>query len=547
MTPIKTRVFRACCLLVLAISVHAQAIPGQPGTLDATWGGTGQVATSVSGNSYATAMTLQPDGKVLVAGYCSGGGNADFCATRYNTNGTLDLTWNGTGKVITAITPGANSADDFARAIALQPDGKVLLAGSCGTGTVASYTFGTRFCATRYNADGTLDLTWNGTGAVTTVVSTGLTYPDDYANAIALQPDGKVLLAGACYDGTGFANQGNNYNFCAVRYNSNGTLDTTWNSTGTVKTVIGINGKAFAATVFADGKVLLAGSCAAPNYDFCSIRYTANGSLDVGWNGTGKVTTDFAGGSDAAHAIAVQPDGKIVLAGRCTISNPTLCAIRYDANGAVNKKTTSETYGEAWAVAVQPDGKMLLAGLCGGSLCAFRFQPYGPPDLGWTDGSIVSNGTGAAMALQPDGKVLLAGDCQNTSVDFCVARFDGASCAVDLDGDTKVLATIDSLMHVRIALGLTGAAVTNGINFPVGTPRNDWASISNYLVGKTLDIDGDGLTTASVDSVIHARVALGLTGDAVMNGIVFPIGAARKTWPLIRDYLVTQCGMSLAP
>ena len=125
--------------------------------------------------------------------------------------------------------------------------------------------------------------------------------------------------------------------------------------------------------------------------------------------------------------------------------------------------------------------------------------------------------------------------------------FLSASCAVDLDGDTKVLATIDSLMHVRIALGLTGAAVTNGINFPVGTPRNDWASISNYLVGKTLDIDGDGLTTASVDSVIHARVALGLTGDAVMNGIVFPIGAARKTWPLIRDYLVTQCGMSLAP
>ena len=152
-----------------------------------------------------------------------------------------------------------------------------------------------------------------------------------------------------------------------------------------------------------------------------------------------------------------------------------------------------------------------------------------------------------AIALQLDGKVLLAGDCQNATVDFCVARFDGASCAVDLDGDTKVLATIDSLMHVRIALGLTGAAVTNSINFPVGTPRNDWANISNYLVGKTLDIDGDGLTTASVDSVIHARVALGLTGDAVMNGIVFPIGAARKTWPLIRDYLVTQCGMSLAP
>ena len=270
------------------------------------------------------------------------------------------------------------------------------------------------------------------------------------------------------------ANDGNHYRFCATRYNSNGTLDTTWNGTGIVRTTIGINGRAFAATVLADAKVLLAGSCVATNYDFCSIRYTANGSLDLSWNGTGKVITDFASGSYTAHAIAVQPDGKILLAGRCYgSSNPTLCAIRYDANGAVNRKTASGNTGEAWAVAVQPDGKILLAGRCGGSLCAFRFQPDGPPDLGWTVGSIgsiVGNGTGAAMALQPDGKVLLAGDCQNTTVDFCVARFDGASCAVDLDGDTKALATIDSLMHVRIALDLTGAAVTNGINFPVGTP-----------------------------------------------------------------------------
>lgn len=159
MNPITTRVLGICCLLVLAVSTGTQATPGQPGTLDTTWGGSGLVATSVSGNSYATAMTLQRDGKVLLAGHCAGGGNADFCATRYNTNGTLDLTWNGTGKVITAITPGASGADDFARAIALQPDGKVLLAGSCGTGTVAPYTFGTRFCAARYSADGTLDLT----------------------------------------------------------------------------------------------------------------------------------------------------------------------------------------------------------------------------------------------------------------------------------------------------------------------------------------------------------------------------------------------------
>ncbi len=271
------------------------------------------------------------------------------------------------------------------------------------------------------------------------------------------------------------------------------------------------------------------------------------GTLDTTWGGTGKVITDFANNTDTARAIAVQPDGKILLAGVCSVGQPTLCAIRYDANGAVNMKTASGNYGEALAVAVQSDGKILLGGHCGSALCVLRFQASGLPDNSWTGGIVVVNSTGAAMALQPDGKVLLAGDCLNTTVDFCVARFDAANCAVDLDGDTKVLTTVNSLMHVRIALGLNGAAVTNGINFPVGAPRNDWASISNYLVGKTLDVDGDGLTTAVIDSLIHARVALGLTGNAVTNGITFPANAARKTWPLIRDYLVTQCGMSLAP
>ena len=85
MNPIKTRVLGICCVLVLAVSFSTQATPGQPGTLDTTLGGTGQVATSLSGNSYATAMTLQPDGRVLVAGYCSGGGNGH--------GGTVNFLW----------------------------------------------------------------------------------------------------------------------------------------------------------------------------------------------------------------------------------------------------------------------------------------------------------------------------------------------------------------------------------------------------------------------------------------------------------------------
>ena len=131
----------------ILLSPCAQATPGQPGTLDATWAtssplGAGKLITPIgSDHDYATAMILQPDGKALLAGYCSNGTNFDFCAARYLANGTLDSTWNGTGKVITPI----GSSYDVAAALTLQPDGKVLLAGYCSNGTNAD------FCAARYD------------------------------------------------------------------------------------------------------------------------------------------------------------------------------------------------------------------------------------------------------------------------------------------------------------------------------------------------------------------------------------------------------------
>ena len=146
-------------------------------------------------------MTLQPDGKVLLAGYCSNGTNNDFCAARYLASGTLDTTWNGTGKVITAI----GSDNDRATSMTLQPDGKVLLAGYCWNG--ANFYF----CAARYLANGTLDTTWNSTGTNAGTVITPMYSGNDYATSMTLQPDGKVLLAGICYNGT-------NFDFCAARY-----------------------------------------------------------------------------------------------------------------------------------------------------------------------------------------------------------------------------------------------------------------------------------------------------------------------------------------
>ena len=486
-----------CCAL---LTPCAFAVVGQPGSLDTTWSGTGKVITAIgSGPDAANSITLQPDGKVLLAGFCYNGATYDFCAARYLANGSLDTTWNGTGKVTTAI----GSGDDYATSMTLQPDGRVLLAGYCTNGT------NNDFCAARYLANGTLDTSWNSTGTSPGKVITPIGTGSAYANAMTLQPDGKVLLAGYCLGST-------NNDFCAARYLANGTLDSTWNGTGTVITAIGSGGDyARAMTLQPDGKVLLAGNCSgATTYDFCAARYLANGTLDITWSGTGTVVTPIVTGDNSARSITLQPDGKVLLAGRCyNGTNIDFCAARYLANGTLDstwngtgKVITAIGSGDdaATSMTLQPDGKVLLAGVCRNGtyddFCAARYLANGTLDTAWNGTGKVttpignSYDTATAMTLQPDGKVLLAGYCSNGAINFCAARYDGG---------------------------------------PFGY-RNC-----------TPDIDGDGSFLATTDALINMRIALGITGPAVIGGITFAPTATRNTWPLIRDYLVTQCGMSL--
>lgn len=315
------------------------------GSLDTSWNGTGKVITPIGSNGdTAKAIALQSDGKVLLAGYCFNGSNFEFCAARYNASGALDTSWNGAGKVITSI-----DIDSYATATTVQPDGKVLLAGYCQNGSNVD------FCAARYNANGTLDSSWNGTGKVITPIGSGA----DRANAIAVQSDGKVLLAGYCFNGSnydfcvarynangtldtswngtgkvllaGYCINGSNYDFCVARYNAGGVLDTSWNGTGKVVTSIGVAGDlASSIHVQTDDKVLLAGYCSnGSNSDFCAARYNADGSLDTTWNGTGLVITPVSSGEDNAYAMAAQPDGKILIAGNCSNGlNSDFCVAR---------------------------------------------------------------------------------------------------------------------------------------------------------------------------------------------------------------------------
>jgi uncharacterized delta-60 repeat protein len=478
----------------------SHGIVGQPGTLDTLWATTGKVVTQVgTGDDIPAAALLQPDGKIVVAGSCYNGSNFDFCAVRYLPTGALDPSFNGSGKVVTPV----GASNDGATTALLQTDGKIVVAGTCNNGGNFD------FCAVRYLPNGILDTNFNTTGKVITPV--GPNY--DGATAALLQPDGKIVIVGSCINVAG------NRDFCAARYLSTGALDTTFNGTGTVITSVGAAiDDANAALLQPDGKIVLAGGCSngASNSDFCVVRYLPSGALDTSFNGTGSVITPVVSSYSYAHAALLQPDGKIVVAGDCySGSTGVFCAVRYMPTGALDtsfngsgKIATPVGTGNATPVAalLQPDGRVLLAGNCLSSVtsldfCAARYLPTGVLDTSFNGtGTVVTplvSGIDRATAalLQPDGKIVLAGDCFNgTNYDFCVVRYDGGpfgyqNCKPDLDGDGQFLPTTDALIYTRIALGITGPAVVGGINFPANATRN--------------------------------------------------------TWPLIRDYLVTQCGMSL--
>lgn len=569
-----------CAFILACVSAAAFATVGQPGTIDPTWAptsplGAGKLVTPMTtGTDRVRASALQADGKLVLAGYCPNPTRNDYCVVRYNTDGSLDTSFNGTGKLLFSMGPD----DDQANAMAIQSDGKILVTGACVT-VNSEYDF----CTARLNPDGSFDTTFGDNGRVITPAGGSGANFGNHARTIAIQSvgvnAGKIVVGGSCALATD-ANQ----RLCAARYHANGTLDSTFNGTGVFVEAAHTDGQilTMAMALQADDKIVFVRAC--NNFtDFCTIRYSANGVLDATFNGTGRVQTDFSSARDLVTSVKIQSDQKILVSGSCDNSDPTVadngsyrrhdfCIVRYNSNGSLD--TTYNGTGKVLSPisaavdfintsALQSDGKLLVAGYCGLSsklqFCIARYTTSGALDTTFNTTGFnvfaITPGIGdvaTTMNIQNDGKILLAGDCfVGSDIEFCTARLDGnpptPTCAVDLDGDSKVLATIDSLMHVRIALGLTNSAVTNGVNFPVGTPRNTWTSISNYLVGKTLDIDGDGLTTASIDSLIHARVALGVTGAAVINGITFPANATRKTWPLIRDYLVTQCGMSLAP
>ena len=236
----------------------------------------------------------------------------DVALVRYNADGSLDPTFGVGGRVLTDVSGGG----EVASGVVLQPDSKIVVAGFAERANSA----GNDGLILRYDSNGVLDPTFGSNGVVLT--------PFLAARSLALAPDGRIVVAGGASDP---ANPGGF--FAVARFLKNGALDASFDGDGWNTTdLAGFDESAAAVSVQLDGKVLAAGTSANPDFslDFALLRYNADGTDDWTFGTLGRVITDFAGRSDGARGIALQPDGKIVLAGSAVVAfNPDFALARY--------------------------------------------------------------------------------------------------------------------------------------------------------------------------------------------------------------------------
>jgi uncharacterized delta-60 repeat protein len=398
-----------------------------PGELDAAFGGDGKVTTTFAGGfAGARAVAIQGDGKVVAAGEARGQGGR-FALARYHPNGSLDATFGGDGRVTTNFTTGR----DPAFGVAIQADGNIVAVGG-------ARGIGGRFALARYAPNGTLDTTFGGDGRVTTNFTTG----DDVAAGVAIQANGKIVAAG-----TAFADCGCN-RFALARFNTDGTLDTTFNADGRVTTPFAFGGHANAVAIAANGKIVAAG-WSSELARFAVARYTPDGSLDSGFSANGKVAVSMGRGETGATGVAIQANGKIVAVGFTDVPHEfgdtfgpgklALARFRWDGTldpafgGDGRVKTRfgrKNATGEG--VAIQSNGRIVAVGRAagGGRFALARYRPSGVRDTAFGgDGRVTTNfttggDTAFGVAIRA-GRIVAAGRAGGSGSGgrFAVARY----------------------------------------------------------------------------------------------------------------------------
>lgn len=297
------------------------------GTLDSSFGTNGLVVEYTVNNSVmANAVALQPDGKIIITGQSKAGG---LGIARYNTNGTIDNTFGSSGRTNIPSIPIFTSNDVMGPGndLVILPSGKILVVGSAGTVSLSQGH--SNLTVVRFNADGTKDNTFGSLGQAT---GTGSTYSNEVGYALLVQPDDKIVAVGY-----------SDNNFYAIRFGASGTPDVTFNGTSRQSISFGNNtAKAYAAYLQADGKIILAGNTIgdALQYqsDFAMLRFLSDGTLDPSFGTGGLVQTNLGFDSESIKAISLQGDGSIIVAatGRSNVDSYNFMLAKYSSAGVLS-------------------------------------------------------------------------------------------------------------------------------------------------------------------------------------------------------------------
>ncbi|MFB7976941.1 calcium-binding protein [Streptomyces vinaceus] len=501
--------------LVLALPGSALAAPGDP---DPSFGPDGRVVTQFPGYAEGHDIARQADGKLVVVGLSEAG----FALARYNADGGLDSGFAGDGTVTSDFGGGAHTAN----AVAIQPsDGKIVVA---GTTEVAEEGGGCCFFSVaRYNTDGSLD---SGFG------DGGLVRVDEFGGSadgadVAVQPDGKIIAAG----------KGGGGGFALVRLDSAGNLDPSLGGDGAV--VAGFTpaspqdagGIARRMALQPDGKIVSVGYVGNTNFDIGVARYLPNGSLDPTFSGDGMVTANF-GGTEFGNAVAVQPDGKIVAAGSGAVG---VALLRYNADGSPDSgfgsggRTSVHFPGDgggANALALQPNGKIVIAGQAddpnsqeANDFGVARFNANGTVDTGFGGDGFVVTGfqdwdEARGVLVQPDGKIVAAGF--GAGFAFALARYQGGDGTTPPPPPSADL-SVTQTPTATVSIGDRASYTVTVTNSAASTATATGVTLTDTLTGA-----GVALTSAAASQGTCTTTA---TGAGCALGSLAPGASATVT------------------